>query len=161
MNKITTTLLFIIKDNRILLAEKMRGHGKGLFNGVGGKQQPDESLYDCLLRETKEEINVTPKNCTKVADLDFELFYKGEYTFENMNVFIASDYEGTLTQSDEMRPVWFDIDKIPYEQMFADDILWLPKVLEGKKAVGFIKMDKDFNVIENHIKFLDELDIEK
>ena len=157
MNKIITTLLFIIKNNKILLAEKLRGHGVGLYNGVGGKQQPDESLYDCLLRETQEEINVLPKNCNKVATIDFELYYKGEYTFENMNVFIATDYEGTLTQSDEMRPVWFDIDKIPYDQMFADDILWLPEVLKGKKASGFVKMDKNFNIVEHNIGFKDDL----
>ncbi len=161
MNKITTTLLFIIKDNKILLAEKLRGHGKGFFNGVGGKKQENESIIDCLLRETKEEINVSPKGYTEVAIIDFELYYKGEYTFENMHVFIAADYEGTLSSSDEMRPSWFDIDKIPYEQMFADDLIWLPKVLEGKKTSGFVKLDKDFNVVEQQLKFLDNLENSK
>ncbi len=155
MNKITTTLLFIIKDNKILLAEKLRGQGKGLYNGVGGKQQPDESLTQCLLRETKEEINVLPKDYRQVANIDFELFYKGEFTLEKMIVFIANDYQGTLSQSDEMRPVWFDIDKIPYEQMFADDILWLPQILNNKTASGFVKMDEKFDIIEHHIEFKD------
>jgi hypothetical protein len=33
------TLLFLIKDQKILLAMKKRGFGKGRWNGVGGKPE--------------------------------------------------------------------------------------------------------------------------
>ena len=31
----------------------------------------------------------------------------------------------------EMRPKWFPIEDIPYDQMWADDRHWLPLVLKG------------------------------
>jgi hypothetical protein len=34
---IETTLLLLIKNNKIMLALKKRGFGEGKFNGVGGK----------------------------------------------------------------------------------------------------------------------------
>jgi hypothetical protein len=29
-----------------------------------------------------------------------------------------------------MKPEWFDIEKIPYDKMWDDDIIWLPRVLK-------------------------------
>jgi len=54
------TLLFLIKDDQILLAMKKRGFGAGRFNGVGGKVEPGETIEQALIRESQEEINVTP-----------------------------------------------------------------------------------------------------
>lgn len=31
-----------------------------------------------------------------------------------------------------MRPQWFDIADIPYEQMWEDDKIWLPELLKGQ-----------------------------
>lgn len=31
-----------------------------------------------------------------------------------------------------MRPQWFDIKDIPYEQMWEDDKIWLPELLKGQ-----------------------------
>ena len=153
MKKITTTLLFIIKDNKILLPMKKRGQGQGFYNGVGGKMQDGENIVDTLLRETKEEINVTPVDFRNVGKIDFDLFYKGEKALETMEIFIANDFEGQLKESEEMKPFWFDLDKIPYDKMFPDDRLWIEKVLNGKLVKGKIKMDKNFNMIENELSF--------
>jgi hypothetical protein len=35
-----------------------------------------------------------------------------------------------------MAPKWFDIDKIPYDKMWVDDVLWLPKVIKGEYVKG-------------------------
>ena len=56
MKNLETTLLVIVKDNKIMLGEKKRGFGKGKFNAVGGKRQEGELIYDTMLRETMEEM---------------------------------------------------------------------------------------------------------
>ena len=111
--QLTTTLLHIIKDGKILLAEKKRGFGVGLFNGVGGKLEPGETVEQAMIRETQEEINVTPINYKKVAVINFDMFHKGEPTLEEMHVYIANDFIGTPDETEEMKPQWFDMDKIP------------------------------------------------
>lgn len=147
MNKFSTTLLFIIKDGKIMLAEKKRGHGEGKLNGVGGKLEKWETVIQAMIRETQEEIGVTPLDYTEVATIDCLLSYKGEESIESMYVFIAKDYIGEVSESEEMRPMWFDLNNIPYNRMWDGDVLWLKHVLAGKK----IKANLTFN-IDNSLK---------
>ena len=148
MNKLETTLLLIIQDGKILLAEKMRGFGKGLLNGIGGKVEKNETTIEAMLRETMEEIGVVPTDYHSVGKLYFKEYVKNELTDVCMTVFIASLYDGVVCASEEMSPHWFDLDKIPYDKMFPDDAIWLPLVLEGKKVYGDFEYDEQFNLIK-------------
>lgn len=154
---IDTTLLVVVKDNKILLAQKKRGFGVNLYNGVGGKRQEGETVYEAMVREAMEESSIKPLNAENVAIIDFDLYLKGENVTEKMFIYLAHDYEGTVTESEEMRPEWFDIDNIPYDRMFADDILWLPEVLKGNKVVGSVVFDKEFNLLEKEMRVVDSL----
>lgn len=151
MKKQITTLLLVIKNNKILLALKLRGFGVGKYNGVGGKQEQGESVEETMLRETFEEIGIVPTNYCQVAEIDFEEYVKEEKQLTNMNVFIAYDYNGTPVESDEMSPCWFDLENIPYDKMFKDDKLWLPYVLQGKKIKAHFVYDKDYNILSHNI----------
>ena len=61
------TVLLLLKEDQILLAMKKRGFGVGKWNGVGGKPNPDEDIVSTAIRESQEEIGVTPLNPSKVA----------------------------------------------------------------------------------------------
>lgn len=149
------TLLFLLKENQILLAMKKRGFGQGRWNGYGGKPNPDENILDTATRETQEEIGVTPKNITQVAILDFYFKNKSEWD-QQVLVFITHDWEGEPIESEEMKPEWFGLDKIPYDSMWPDDPLWLPLVLNNKKihaeftfGENDIVLDQKVNEIQN------------
>ena len=153
MKTVNTTLLLVIKNEKILLAQKKRGFGEGKFNGVGGKAEVGETIEQTMLRETQEEIGIVPKNFKKQAVIVFDEFMKGERAFVNMSIFVANDFDGKLIESDEMVPQWFDLNKVPYDKMFPDDKFWLPLILEGKEFDGKFKFDKDFNLQSYSIKF--------
>ena len=70
--KIRATLLFIFKENEILLIHKKTGLGKGKINAPGGKIEEGESPYDCAIRETFEEVCVQPSNVKKAGELFFQ-----------------------------------------------------------------------------------------
>lgn len=146
-----TTLLLILKDNKLLLAQKKRGFGVGKYNGVGGKVEVGETIEQGMIRETREEINVTPTEYAKRAIITFSNIDRGERFNIEMHVYVANNYIGEITESEEMRPEWFDVDNIPYKQMFPDDKLWLPVFLEGKNFEAYFKFDEDFNVLEYNI----------
>jgi ADP-ribose pyrophosphatase YjhB (NUDIX family) len=126
------TLLFLVKDNKILLAMKKRGFGVGKWNGVGGKPKDNEDIFDTAIRETQEEINVTPLNISHVATLNFYFKNKSEWN-QQVLVFTTHDWKGEPSESEEMSPKWFDVKNIPFESMWTDDPFWLPKILSGKK----------------------------
>lgn len=158
MKNISTTLLFIVKKNKVLLAMKKRGYGVGLYNGIGGKMQAGETIYETMLRETKEEISVVPTDARLVGVIDFDLFLKAEKTKERVHIFIAHEFEGQIQESEEMKPEWFDIKKIPYEKMFDDDLLWLPSVLQGKLVKGFIEFDENDHTIGGKVSVVESLE---
>ena len=47
-----------------------------------------------------------------------------------------------------MKPIWFNVEEIPYDQMWQDDKYQLPLVLENKVLNGKFKFGKDNESIE-------------
>lgn len=141
-----TSIIIGIKDGKVLLGMKKRGHGEGYWNGFGGKRNEDETLMESALREIKEEAGVVPKDLTEVGVIDFTIFETYVYTF--------SKYKGEPVETKEMKPKWFDIDKLPYGKMWEGDKIWFPLVLDGKKFDA--KFDfEDKNLRECHIKIVE------
>ena len=136
------TLLFLIKDDEILLAMKKRGFGVGKWNGVGGKAEPHEHERAAAIRECHEEIGVTPHEPRLVGQLDFYELRDPHFHF-NCHIFVADKWEGEPVETEEMRPRWFHRDGVPYGSMWPDDILWLPHLLNGKSFKGKITLDGD------------------
>ena len=123
------TLCFLIREGKILLAMKKRGFAAGKWNGAGGKPiDEDKSLEATAKREMFEETTVTPKKLKKVAVLNFYFETKTDWN-QQVIVFTTHDWNGTPTETEEMAPKWFNINEIPFTEMWEDDILWLPKVL--------------------------------
>ena len=140
-----TTLLFLYKpkEKQILLGMKKRRFGAGKWNGVGGKLLEGENLTEALIREVFEEIKVkiNSSDLIQVATLDFT-FKDNKKWNQQTHVFITEKLQGEPTETEEMNPTWYDIDKIPYENMWIDDIHWLPLVLEGKKINASFNFNK-------------------
>ena len=147
-----TTLCLFKKDNQILLAMKKRGFGTGKYNGVGGKLEEGETAEEAMIRECQEEIGATPIEYEKVGYLDFDEFYKSEKINVAFHLYIATKWDGEIVETEEMAPNWFDIDKIPYDNMFPDDKYWLPYILDGKKIKAYFNFDEDWNIIEKNIE---------
>lgn len=157
MKEIATTLLLTVKDGQILLAMKKRGFGTGLLNGAGGKVEMGETVEQAMLRETQEEIGIIPTKYEKVAKHRFKTFFKGEWTYLITHVYIATDYTGEPVESDEMKPLWVDLDKIPYDKMWPDDCYWLPRALAGEKMEGTFGFDIDNKLISHNIKLVEKV----
>ena len=151
------TLLFLRRGNEVLLAMKKRGFGAGRWNGVGGKLEAGETVEQALIRETQEEIGVTPKVYDKVADLHFDELFKGESTLMNVHVYVATEWEDEPTESEEMKPQWFALDQIPYDDMWPDDPYWLPQVLDGKKISANFALDGEDAIIEHSVTEVNDL----
>jgi 8-oxo-dGTP pyrophosphatase MutT (NUDIX family) len=156
-NNKTLTLLFLRKDNQVLLAMKKRGFGEGKWNGVGGKVEGEESIESAMIRETQEEIGVTPTSYEKVGDIRFDEYFKGEPTSMHVHVFVASSWDGEPTESEEMKPEWFFVDAIPYDEMWSDDPYWLPSVIEGSKVSADFTLDQNDIITDHAVETVDEL----
>lgn len=154
-----TSICLPIKDNRILLAMKKRGHGAGKWNGVGGKAEEGETIEQTAIREAQEEIGITPTKLTKVGRITFN--FPPERNFDHTStIFICEEWEGEPTESEEMRPQWFTLDSIPYDDMWESDRKWLPKVLAGKKIVATVRSTAENDMAEYSEREVDNYDFE-
>ena len=66
------TLVFVIKDGKILLIRKKRGLGKGKINGPGGKVDPGENAVECAARECQEELGINVSNLECMGEHKFQ-----------------------------------------------------------------------------------------
>ena len=146
-----TTLCYLKKDNKILLAMKKRGFAEGKYNGIGGKIEGGETPEEAMIRETKEEIAVTPLTYEKVGFIEFDEYYKGKKEKIAFHLYLVDEWTGEPTESEEMKPAWFDIKDIPYDKMLPDDKYWLPYVLKGKKIKAYFDFDENWNLLNQKI----------
>jgi len=136
----TAVLTFIRRDGQLLLILKKRGLGSGKFNAPGGRLEPGETPEQAAVRETQEEVGLTPTGLCPAGRLDFA-FVDG-YSLR-CHVFTASGHTGTLTETDEAAPFWCPEDDIPYGKMWSDDRIWLPLLLDAKPFHAAFIFDRD------------------
>jgi 8-oxo-dGTP diphosphatase len=134
------TLVFVIRDGKILLIDKKTGFGKGKVNGPGGKLEEGESPEHCAIRECHEELGIRVE----------KLRYCGQHRFQFVDgyslrvwVYSAREFTGVPTETVEARPLWVPLDEIPYERMWEDDHLWLPMLIRGERFQGRWLFDGD------------------
>jgi len=108
---------------------------------------PGELPEMAAVREVHEETGL------RVSGLHFGgilNFYLGESKQLDQTVFLfaCSKSTGKMRRSSEGELRWFSVDAIPYQEMWEDDQVWLPLLLEGRGFVG------DFYFSENYAEFL-------
>jgi 8-oxo-dGTP diphosphatase len=134
------TLCFVIQDGQILLIEKKRGLGAGTVNGPGGRLEKGETAEQAAIRETQEEVGITPTGVQWAGELRFQ--FRDGYSL-HCTVYRASGWEGELMETAEAKPFWVRTDQIPYDRMWADDEQWMPRLLSGEKFRGWFEFDGD------------------
>lgn len=136
--RVRANLLFVVRDEKILLIRKKRGFGAGKINGPGGKIDPGETPLQSALRETEEELGIRPRGAIQHGELHFQ--FRDGYSL-HCAVFHAQDFEGEPHETDEAVPLWTPLDAIPYDEMWADDRHWLPLLIKGVHFTGYFEFD--------------------
>jgi len=131
------TLCFLVNGDQVLLGKKKRGFGVGRYNGYGGKVQAGETVLAAALREIHEEseLTVLPEDIKEMGTIVFHFDDHPEASIR-AHIFMTTRYSGIPQETDEMKPEWFKTTEIPFSEMWEDDPLWLPQILEGKKVQG-------------------------
>ncbi len=157
------TIVFLIKRSgsnisEICLAMKKRGFGVNRWNGVGGKVESHkgETIEQGAKREAYEEIGVIVDQLDKVAELAFYFPHNPDW-HQLVHVYLSESWEGEPKESEEMKPEWFSVEKIPFENMWPDDIYWLPEVLKGNLLKATFSFGEGDTVLEKEVKIVNKI----
>ena len=132
-----------IDNGKFLMIKHQRGINKDCMNFPGGKKEENETIEECVIRETLEETGILIKNPIEVGYIEFPT--KNFY----VHVFKSTEFTGDVIQKeDEVCAFWTDKKDIPYEQMREADKDFLPEILSGKYVKRRYMYDEDFHVIE-------------
>ncbi|KAI5735453.1 hypothetical protein M8J77_018526 [Diaphorina citri] len=146
------TLVIIKKGFDILLGMKKRGFGAGKWNGFGGKVEPGETILEGAKRELQEECHLKSDSLREVGLLEFE--FKNDPVLLETHVFTSDQFEGQPTETEEMRPQWFTVDSIPYDQMWLDDKYWLPLLIRGDRFKGYFLFEGQEKILKYDLNSL-------
>ena len=137
-----TATLSIVKDkqnNRFLMIKHERGINKGFVNFPGGKLEPDETLEQCVRRETLEETGITVLNPKKVGYVEFPSmdFY--------VHIFYSTEFTGEISgrAGEIQKAFWQDANHIPFDLMREADRVFLPRILSGENIKMRFNYDSD------------------
>jgi len=144
------TLCYVFRRGKVLLLFKSKGlFGEDRWNAPGGKLLSGEAPEAAAFRETFEETGVRVQNLHFHGVLNF---YLGSRRKLDQIVFVFSSKlaKGRLRQSVEGQLKWFDKSRIPYNQMWGDDKVWLPLLFQGKSFVGSFYFSNRYQKLEGY-----------
>ncbi len=151
---IHATLCFVFRQvpqPEVLLGYKKRGFGQGKFDGFGGKLKDGETLPEAARRELMEESGITVEvaDLAPFGSLTFIFPYKPEWS-QVVHLFVAQKWEGVPAESDEMRPEWFDLNRLPLQQMWDDTQYWMPHLLSRQPIDAIFILNKDNETVNKY-----------
>ena len=119
-----TVLCYIENDGKYLLihrTKKKNDINKDKWLGIGGHFEKDESPFDCVIRETKEEtgLDIKPKYRGIIT------FVSDEYECEQMHLFTCTDFSGELIECNEGELCWVEKTKLRDLNLWQGDYIFL------------------------------------
>ena len=152
------TLIFPVRDGEVLLAEKTRKIGKGFLNGYGGGVEPGESARACAVREFGEETGgaqIVEQDLRKVGIVHFKNNKSdGSIFVATIHVYTVSSWTGDIVSTEEMiHPQWYPITTIAEQKLLPADRFWLPRMLQGEKAVAWAEYTPYQEALVGEVRF--------
>jgi 8-oxo-dGTP diphosphatase len=145
-----STVCYIRDGGRVLLQLKADGRwGGGWWNGPGGKVMDGETPVEAAVREVREETGLMVSGLFEHGWLDFRFGDEASPSLR-VHVFSTTRYEGTVCANDEGRLEWIEEAALPYDQMWPDDIVWLPHMLAGRCFTGDFHLTADNRTLLGH-----------
>ncbi len=128
------TLVLVCQEDNVLLGLKKRGFGVGRWNGFGGKVEAGETIEQAAKRELLEESGIIGQEFIPYGRIEFE--FEDTHELLEVHIFRCENFSGEPQETEEMVPRWYKQTEIPYDQMWPDDIYWMPMFFDKRKFKG-------------------------
>ncbi len=155
------TLVFLLRDEKVLFAKKTKKIGVGKWNGAGGGIKPGETHREGAVRELREELGVRaePADLHHATVIDFENTLDDGSLFTcRVWVYLLYRWKGEpheTAKKELIEPTWYPKHHLPpARKMMVADSHWLPAVLDGRKIYGVIPYGPHQKFLNGEIKII-------
>lgn len=144
-----TTLCYIEKDNKYLMIHrtKKKGDGnEGKWLGIGGHLEENESPFDCVIREVREETGLTLLNPKYRGIITF---VSDKYETEQMHLFTCTEFTGELGYCSEGDLYFVEKSRLGELPMWEGDFLFL-ELLDTREDFFSMKVEYKGDSLVGH-----------
>ncbi len=124
----------------------------GKYNGVGGKLEADETPFDCVIREVREESGLEIKNPILKGIIRFP-YFDGKNTW-TVFVYTAERFKGRIKDCDEGNLLWVDIKEIKNLNLWEGDRYFLKYVFKKNSFFYGVFHYKNNRLVKYNLKVL-------
>lgn len=146
-----TSLCYIVRNGKVLLLHRTKKENdlnEGMWIGIGGKFEENESPEECVLREVREETGLT---LTEYAYRGIVTFVSDRWEGEYMHLFTATDTEGTLIGAcDEGDLEWVDQETFRTLPQWEGDRIFLD-LLEQNEPFFSLKLVYEGSILRRAV----------
>lgn len=136
------------EDGELLLGYKKMGFGMGKYTGVGGGVEVGETVEQGAVRELAEELEIVVSEGDLLPHGRLTFLFPAKPSWNmRAHLFAVWRWEGELMETDEIRPIWFDVKGLPYGNMWDDGPFWLPLFLRGKRFEATLWFGEDSGTV--------------
>ena len=148
-----TTLCYIEHDDSYLMLHRIKKANdinEGKWIGVGGHIEFAESPEECLIREVKEETNLT---LTSYKFRGVVTFVSGDELCEYMALYTADGFEGEIKPCDEGELHWVKKSDLFDLNLWEGDKIFLKLLIEDAPFFSLkLVYNEDGELIESVVK---------
>ncbi|WP_288770857.1 8-oxo-dGTP diphosphatase [Sneathia vaginalis] len=134
------TVCYIEKDDEVLMLyrnKKENDINEGKWIGVGGHVEKNESPYDCIVREVKEETGLDVYNLIPRGHMTF--IFNNDVTY--IHVFSTRDFKGSLIDCDEGELHWIKKSDIKKLNLWETDAYLIEKIVNNDYSYFMTKAE--------------------
>jgi hypothetical protein len=146
-----TNVLVFNNKWQILMWIKKTWFGAWKCVFVWWKIEKWETIEECAIRELEEETWIK----LNVSDIykkwkNLDLYEEDEDSDWECNIVCSYNYKWEPQETEEIKPFWCDINGIPYEKMWEETPIWLPKILNWENVDYQFYFDKKQKLIKDY-----------
>lgn len=129
MKRVLGTLVYCLRDGEVLLMQRRKEPNLGLWVAPGGKVEPDESPYECAIRELREETGYRAR-ALHFRGLVTEVSPRPDWQWL-LFIYAATDFDGELIDARREGALqWWPLDAVPALPLPEADAIFNPLVID-------------------------------
>ena len=108
-------------------------------------------VYFSETGHTKAMATAIGQGARSVKGVDVLVKVADATTNDDLLAPLARSWRGEPGESEEMRPQWYAYEDVPQGEMWADDRIWLPRVLQGERLNGVFTFSDAETIVHQEI----------